>query len=90
MSLSFDIQNILVLLVGFIGMVYGLIVYSGNKKIKQIFGFFICFICRFLVYQHVFFFRSSVNVPNAIFGQGFYTSRQLSYRLVFGIFLHIS
>ena len=32
MSLSFDIQNILVLLVGFIGMIYGLIVYSGNKK----------------------------------------------------------
>src|SRR3989344_4365698 len=32
MSLSFDVQNILVLLAGFTGIVYGLIIYSGNKK----------------------------------------------------------
>ncbi len=32
MSLSFDVQNILVLLAGFTGIIYGLIIYSGNKK----------------------------------------------------------
>ena len=41
MSLSFDVQNILVLLAGFTGIVYGLIIYSGNKKGQTNLWFFL-------------------------------------------------
>src|SRR3989344_5445518 len=64
MSLSFDIQNILVLLVGFIGMIYGLIVYSGNKTNKTNI-WFVLFVAFWSI--SMFFFRSSMDVPNAIF-----------------------
>ena len=43
MSLSFDVQNILVLLAGFTGIVYGLIIYSGNKKGQTNLWFFCLF-----------------------------------------------
>ena len=67
MSLSFDTQNILVLLVGFIGMVYGLIVYSGNKKNKTNIWFFLLVLSVAFWSISMFFFRSSVDVPNSIF-----------------------
>src|SRR3989338_3696744 len=67
MSLSFDVQNILVLLVGFIGMIYGLIVYSGNKKNKTNIWFFLFVLSVAFWYISMFFFRSSIDVPNAIF-----------------------
>ena len=67
MSLSFDTQNILVLLVGFIGMVYGLIVYSGNKKNKTNIWFFLFVLSVAFWSISMFFFRSSVDVPNSIF-----------------------
>ena len=65
MSLSFDVQNILVLLAGFTGIVYGLIIYSGNKKYQTNLWFFVCFVCCVLVHQYVFF-RSAVEILNAV------------------------
>jgi len=67
MLLSFDIQNILVLLVGFIGMVYGLIVYSGNKKNKTNIWFFLFVLSVAFWSISMFFFRSSINVSSSIF-----------------------
>jgi len=67
MSLSFDVQNILVLLVGFIGMIYGLIVYSGNKTNKTNIWFFLFVLSVAFWSISMFFFRSSIDVPNAIF-----------------------
>lgn len=67
MSLSFDVQNILVLLVGFVGMIYGLIVYSGNKKNKTNIWFFLFVLSVAFWSISMFFFRSSADVPSAIF-----------------------
>lgn len=66
MSLSFDVQNILVLLVGFVGMIYGLIVYSGNKKNKTNIWFFLFVLSVAFWSISMFFFRSSADVLGAI------------------------
>lgn len=65
--LSFDIQNILVLFVGFIGIVYGLIVRSGDKKNKANAWFFVFVLSVAFWSISMFFFRSAESVSGAIF-----------------------
>src|SRR3989338_2176094 len=66
MSLSFDVQNILVLLAGFTGIVYGLIIYSGNKKNQTNLWFFLFVLFVAFWCVSMFFFRSAGDVLNAI------------------------
>lgn len=66
MSLSFDVQNILVLLAGFTGIVYGLIIYSGNKKNQTNLWFFLFVLFVALWCISMFFFRSATEVISAI------------------------
>ena len=67
MSLSFDVQNILVLLAGFTGIVYGLIIYSGNRKGQTNLWFFLFVLFVAFWCISMFFFRSATDVLNAIF-----------------------
>ena len=65
--LSFDIQNILVLFVGSVGIIYGLIVRSGNKKNKANTWFFLFVLSVAFWSISMFFFRSAEGVSGSIF-----------------------
>lgn len=64
--LSFDVQNILVLLAGFTGIVYGLIIYSGNRKSQTNLWFFLFVLFVAFWCISMFFYRSAENSLSSV------------------------